>query len=290
MKKMIILFGVLIVVGWGFWRGNWRAESVSVTEELQNQGSAPAGAGGSGGMTVRITKDQVYTGNLLLVNQDYPVPKAIAGMKNVRLSSTKELSGRFVLADETVQLTDFIASQLETMFAAAEKDGVSHFRINSGYRNEKEQNRLFKQMGDEYALPAGYSEHNLGLSVDIGSTLMEMSKAPEGEWLQNNAWRYGFVLRYPKNKTEITGIRYEPWHFRYVGLPHSAIMQQKNLVLEEYLDELKEKQSVTVRVGSQRYGLFYYPVDQDKTVQVPAKGQYEVWGDNRQGVIITVTL
>lgn len=289
MKRMMLLLVVLLVVGWGIWRGDWRTDSVSVTE-VQTKETSMAASGVGGSMAVRITQDQVYKGNLLLVNKEYPVPKFGADLKNIRLSGAKELSSRFNLADNTVQLTELLAERLEVMFEAAEEEGVNHFRINSGYRSEKEQKQLYKQMGDEYAMPAGYSEHNTGLSVDIGSTLMEMSKAPEGEWLQRNAWQYGFVLRYPKNKTEVTGIRYEPWHFRYVGLPHSAIMQQKNLVLEEYLDELKEKRSMTVKVGSQRYGLFYYPVDGDITVQVPAKGQYEVSGDNREGVVITVVL
>lgn len=289
MKRIMFLLGILIVLAWGVYNGDWRGESGKVLE-VQTRQTPTAGAGASDRMSIHITKDQVYKGNLLLVNKEYAVPKQGADLKNIRLSGTKELSSRFNLADSSVQLTDLMAERLAVMFEAAEEDGVNHFRINSGYRSEKEQKQLFKQMGDQYAMPAGFSEHNTGLSVDIGSTLMEMSKAPEGEWLQKNSWQYGFILRYPKSKTEITGIRYEPWHFRYVGLPHSAIMQQKNLVLEEYLDELKEKRSMTVKVGNQRYELFYYPVSADTTVQVPAKGRYEVSGDNRGGIIVTVVL
>lgn len=289
MKRIIFLLGILIVLAWGVYHGDWRGESGKVLE-VQTRQTPTAEAGASDRMSIHITKDQVYKGNLLLVNKEYAVPKQGADLKNIRLSGTKELSSRFNLADNTVQLTELMAERLAVMFEAAEEDGVKHFRINSGYRSEKEQKQLFKQMGDQYAMPAGFSEHNTGLSVDIGSTLMEMSKAPEGEWLQKNSWQYGFILRYPKSKTEITGIRYEPWHFRYVGLPHSAIMQQKNLVLEEYLDELKEKRSMTVKVGNQRYELLYYPVSEDTTVQVPAKGRYEVSGDNRGGIIVTVVL
>ena len=289
MKRIIFLLGILIVLAWGVYHGDWQGESGKVLE-VQTRQTPTAEAVASDRMSIHITKDQVYKGNLLLVNKEYAVPKQGADLKNIRLSGTKELSSRFNLADSTVQLTEMMAERLAVMFEAAEEDGVNHFRVNSGYRSEKEQKQLFKQMGDQYAMPAGFSEHNTGLSVDIGSTLMEMSKAPEGEWLQKNSWQYGFILRYPKSKTEITGIRYEPWHFRYVGLPHSAIMQQKNLVLEEYLDELKEKRSMTVKVGNQRYELFYYLVSEDTTVQVPAKGRYEVSGDNHGGVIVTVVL
>lgn len=73
--------------------------------------------------------------------------------------------------------------------------------INSGYRDNKEQGQLYKDMGADYALPAGYSEHNLGLALDIGSTQPDMNQAPEGKWLTKNAWTYGFILLYPKEKT-----------------------------------------------------------------------------------------
>ena len=76
----------------------------------------------------------------------------------------------------------------------------------------------------------------------------EMNQAPEGKWLTKNAWTYGFILRYPKDKTAITGIQYEPWHFRYVGLPHSLIMQQKNLALEQYLEYLKEEKTISTTI------------------------------------------
>ncbi|MCV5111774.1 D-alanyl-D-alanine carboxypeptidase family protein, partial [Escherichia coli] len=80
------------------------------------------------------------------------------------------------------------------------------------------------------------------------STQKKMEKAPEGKWIEENVWKHGFVLRYPKNKSNITGIQYEPWHIRYVGLPHSAIMQKKNFTLEEYLEFLKEEKEISTEV------------------------------------------
>lgn len=287
MKKIMILLGIVIVLVWV--NVDWGGDTGKVLQVQAREEIPSAGTGIADGMSIRITKDQVYKGSLLLVNKEYPVPKTGDNMSNIKLIGMKELSNRFSLADSSVHLTEFMAQRLAAMFEAADEDGISHFRINSGYRSEKEQSQLFKQMGDQYAMPAGFSEHNLGLSVDIGSSLMEMNKAPEGDWLQKNAWQYGFILRYPKNKTDITGIRYEPWHFRYVGLPHSAIMKQKNMVLEEYLDDLQSKGAVHTTVDGQKYDIFYYPVSGNTTVQVPAKGRYDISGDNRGGVIITVT-
>ncbi|MNJ47535.1 D-alanyl-D-alanine carboxypeptidase [compost metagenome] len=172
------------------------------------------------------------------------------------------------------------------MVKDAAKQGVNHFIISSGYRDFEKQNQLYEEKGADYALPAGYSEHNLGLSLDIGSTEMEMSKAEEGKWLQNNAWKYGFILRYPSNKTELTGIRYEPWHFRYVGLPHSAMMYKNDWVLEEYLDYLKSEEHVAVEVERQKYNISYYPAS-EKSMHIQVGDEYDISGDNVAGIIVT---
>jgi D-alanyl-D-alanine carboxypeptidase len=97
-------------------------------------------------------------------------------------------------------------------------------------------------------------------------------------------------LRYPEDKTAVTGIKYEPWHFRYVGLPHSAIMQQKNMVLEEYLDFLKKQKSFTTTVDGEAYTISYYPVSHRTTIPKPAGRQYDISGDNMDGVIVTVKM
>jgi D-alanyl-D-alanine carboxypeptidase len=193
-----------------------------------------------------------------------------------------------VLLDHSIRLTPSLAQKFTTMIEAAQKDGVNRFAITSGYRDEKEQRELYEEMGPDYALPAGYSEHNLGLALDIGSTQGKMEVAAEGKWLKDNAWKYGFILRYPEDKTAITGIRNEPWHFRYVGLPHSAIMYEKNFVLEEYLDYLKEQKAITTTINNQVYKIFYYSISENTTIKVPSIGRYEISGNNMDGVIVTV--
>ena len=142
-------------------------------------------------------------------------------------------------------------------------------------------------MGSNYALPAGYSEHNLGLSLDIGSTQKKMEKAPEGKWIEENVWKHGFVLRYPKNKSNITGIQYEPWHIRYVGLPHSAIMQ-KEFHTRGIFRVLKEEKEISTEVEGKKYTVSYYKVSENMKVNVPANKQYEISGNNMDGVIVTV--
>jgi D-alanyl-D-alanine carboxypeptidase len=238
--------------------------------------------------TIKLAKDQVYKGNLLLVNKEYPVREEGIKSDIVVLYQNKDLMEGYGLLDTKIQLSKSVAQAFQKMIQAAAKDKVNHFLISSGYRDAIEQSKLYLEMGDAYALPAGHSEHNLGLSLDIGSSEKEMSQAAEGKWLQKNAWKHGFILRYPKDKTSITGIQYEPWHFRYVGLPHSAIMQEKNLTLEEYLDLLKEQQSTTVSVNGEKYEITYYTVSKNTTAQVPANRRYEISGNNTDGIIVTV--
>ncbi|ULL16924.1 VanY-A/VanY-F/VanY-M family D-Ala-D-Ala carboxypeptidase [Paenibacillus sp. H1-7] len=285
MKKWLFLFAVLLVAGGIVFEQNEqlmqgypaREKDQEAVSQLKQQ-------------TITITKDQVYQGDLLLVNKEYPVHKEGIKSDVIKLSQHKQLIRGYGLLDNRIQLSESVAQRFIEMVGAAQKDKVSHFSITSGYRGLEEQSQLYQEMGSDYALPAGYSEHNLGLSLDIGSTQMEMNQAPEGKWLNKNAWKYGFILRYPKDKAAITGIQYEPWHYRYIGLPHSAIMQEKRFVLEQYLDYLKKEKSIAFTVDGTKYQVAYYPVSQNTAIKVPANRQYEISGNNMDGIIVTVRL
>lgn len=239
-------------------------------------------------LAIKVTKDQIYKGNLVLINQEYPVHQAGMQTDVLNLTQHKELIQGFGLLDNTIRLSQSVVQSFATMVSAAEQDGVRHFMINSGYRDNKEQSQLYKEMGANYALPAGHSEHNLGLALDIGSTQGDMNHTPEGDWLERNAAAYGFILRYPKDKTAITGIQYEPWHFRYVGIPHSVIMQQKNLSLEQYLEYLKEQKNISTQIKGKIYEISYYTISQNTTIHVPSDRSYHLSGNNMDGIIVTV--
>ncbi|ASZ68578.1 M15 family metallopeptidase [Bacillus cereus] len=235
-----------------------------------------------------ITKEQIYKGDLLLVNRDYPVKKDSIRSDIINVNHNSELVRGYVIFDRNLRLSKDVVKKFLNVVDAAGKESVNHFLISSGYRDFQEQKQLYEKMGSDYALPAGYSEHNLGLSLDIGSTQKKMEKAPEGKWIEENVWKHGFVLRYPKNKSNITGIQYEPWHIRYVGLPHSAIMQKKNFTLEEYLEFLKEEKEISTEVEGKKYTVSYYKISENMKVNVPANKQYEISGNNMDGVIVTV--
>ncbi len=112
--------------------------------------------------------------------------------------------------------------------------------MQKGYSYEE---ALQKTM--EYTMPAGFSEHETGLALDIlcsTNTLMDDSQAmePGNKWLQEHCQEYGFILRYPADKEEVTGIRYEPWHFRYVGKEAARLLTENGWTLEEYYQVLDE--------------------------------------------------
>lgn len=145
---------------------------------------------------------------------------------------------------------------LQAMMDAARAEGLSPI-ICSSYRTQEKQQALFdaqvnknlaqgysreeaeRKAGEWVAVP-GTSEHQTGLAVDIVSLNYQLldenqEKTPEQKWLMENCWKYGFILRYPTDKSELTGIGYEPWHYRYVGKETAKEIMEKGLCLEEYL-------------------------------------------------------
>lgn len=97
----------------------------------------------------------------------------------------------------------------------------------------------YGQKAEKYVAIPDTSEQQLGLSVDINADTDKCSSEKVYQWLDENAYKYGFVKRYPEDKTDITGISNEPWHYRYVGTTVAKIMKEENLCLEEYLEKYK---------------------------------------------------
>nr|WP_154985924.1 M15 family metallopeptidase [Paenibacillus xylanexedens] len=238
--------------------------------------------------TTQDMKQQIHKGNLVLVNSKHPIHPEGIRSDVVYVTDEEDLLQGYGIMDQTLMLSREVTAKFQKMVEAAGKEGVRYFLMSSGYRDFEKQDELYRQKGSDYALPAGYSEHNLGLSLDVGSSLASMSEAPEGAWLEKNAWKYGFILRYPKDKVKVTGIQYEPWHFRYVGMPHSAVMYKNRMVLEEYLEMLREKKDVSVDLDGVTYDIHYYQVSKGAKIYLPENDAYDISGDNMQGVIVTV--
>jgi D-alanyl-D-alanine carboxypeptidase len=285
MRKWVFAFILVILLSYGISQLN--VKSVGEDKVHIENGSLQT----KDSQMITVSKEQMYQGDLLLVNNDYALHPEGIRSDIVSLSKRQDLIQGYGVLDPSIQLSQSVAKSFGEMVEGAKKDGVEHFLISSGYRDADKQDQLYRDMGHDYALPAYHSEHNLGVSLDIGSTTAKMEEAEEGKWLKKHAWEYGFILRYPKGKEDITGIQYEPWHFRYVGQPHSAIMYKQDLTLEQYLDKLKETKGISITVDDQKYIVTYYPMVGDSaTVQVPNGGQYDISGNNYDGVIVTVSV
>ena len=149
---------------------------------------------------------------------------------------------------------------MEDMFAS----GIDDIYVTSAYRNHNYQTMLFEmyienemqngytyeqavERANKYSARPEHSEHRTGLCVDFTTRGIYgvVDDAFEGteafEWLIQNSWKYGFVLRYPEDKTDITGYQYESWHYRFVGLEKASIMYQTGLCYEEYLATFENK-------------------------------------------------
>ena len=187
----------------------------------------------------------------------------------------------YMSAGENVMMDRNAAIAMGRMVQAAAKEGVTGFYGQSGYRSYSLQYTLYQNKISQYrnwgysyqnavalagqeVAPPGASEHQTGMALDIstyetGYTLEEdFGSTKVGKWLAANCWKYGFILRYPQNKTNITGYIYEPWHFRYVGAPHAEYMHKNGLTLEEYYDLVKRSNPLEFRTANgYTYNVYY---------------------------------
>lgn len=142
----------------------------------------------------------------------------------------------------TMDITAY--QQFEKLYAAALAAGFQLY-VTSGYRSYEEQESVFQSWVEQvgtadapnYAAKPGFSEHQTGYALDVfvpGSTTADFATTPAAKWLADHAPEFGFILRYPEDKVDLTGYSYEAWHLRYVGLEHAAAITEQDLSLEEY--------------------------------------------------------
>jgi LAS superfamily LD-carboxypeptidase LdcB len=197
-------------------------------------GGMPLGAGATigsaGGSNSNADLDMT-----VLVNAWNPLPK------DYRPAVITDLMEIVAVSDISVRAAGEVVQPLTDMLNSAEDAGHAGLFVTSGYRNYDEQQRIYKESADKsYVQPPGCSEHQTGLAVDImkmGVNMESFGDDPASDWLYENSWRYGFIVRYPRDKSDITGISYEPWHFRYVGKEVAKLCYEKNICLEEYAED-----------------------------------------------------
>ena len=169
--------------------------------------------------------EPTYIDGILIANKTYALPKSYAPRENPEATS-----------------------QMWAMFAAAKTEGLN-LRLQSGYRSYVDQSIIYngyvardgQAAADRYSARPGHSEHQTGLAFDLSTYYFEglteeFGNVPEGKWLAENCHKWGFIIRYPKEKEHITGYMYEPWHIRYLGVEKATAVYESGLCLEEYLN------------------------------------------------------
>ena len=185
---------------------------------------------------------------LLLVNAQNPLPEHYtAALRLKRLANGLQVDER-IYDDLNAMLTDCWKAGLHPVVCSAYRPHATQVRLHNnkiarlrwaGYSYEA----AVKEAGRWVAVP-GTSEHETGMALDIVSYSYQLldekqENTVEQKWFMEHCWEYGFILRYPKDKTEVTGIGYEPWHYRYVGRETAARIKESGLCLEEYIASLQ---------------------------------------------------
>ena len=252
------------------------------------------------------TKDK-FTGDLILVNNDYQYFST--GEEDlISISEKNDEEGRtsFAAFDYSYLILNSVyepmAKMIDDFYDIYNNDTLI---IYGSYRTNSFQQELYDQFtateDDEDApivAKPGYSEHETGYAFDFSESVnYDYQGDGDFRWINENCYKYGFIVRYPKNKEDITEFRYEPWHFRYVGIPHAAYMMKNDLCLEEYIDLLRSSHSyesehleITDDSGEE-YEVYFYPSDdanETTDVPVPTGYKYDISGNNVDGFIITV--
>lgn len=207
---------------------------------------------------------QAYDGPIgsaqMLINKENLLEESYAGGDLVNVGDDMRAIG-------TVRLCRSVEEALVRMDAAMKQAGVDGLFASSGYRSYSTQSTLYQRkisyyrglgygtedaaaLAGQVVAPPGSSEHQSGMAIDVsaasGSLTEAFADTPQGQWLVEHCWEYGFILRYPEERTQDTGYIYEPWHFRYVGQPHAEYIHKQDLILEDYIHLLEERGSLPI--------------------------------------------
>ena len=189
-------------------------------------------------------KSDISKNELMLTNKFYSLDNTYNSDNMVKVSKQYSYG-------ENQMVTQSTFDAFLSMFNDAKKENLTLI-INSSFRSYEDQEEIYKFYKDtrgekeanKIAAKAGFSEHQTGMAIDIqtfGSTAKTFEEFDEFKWLQDNAHKYGFILRYPKDKEYLTGYEYESWHYRYVGIEAATYIYENNITFDEYYAYFVEK-------------------------------------------------
>lgn len=244
--------------------------------------------------TIYLDPSSIHTGSLILVNQDHGYQEDPAAA----MVPVTEEHPEILLHRSAAVLLNQLMEEL---------NGWDSMVPVSGWRSLAEQQKIWDSSLEEnglkftqtYVAYPGHSEHQTGLAIDLGLKQEHIDFIrPDFPYkgicqrFREMAATYGFVERYPQAKASVTKIGHEPWHFRYVGVPHAQIMVQRGLVLEEYINETRQfrhgEHPLLVQSEKQELEVSFVPAEQGQTaLSVDDTAAYVISGNNVDGWIVT---
>lgn len=182
------------------------------------------------GNTIKNYYGVTYVDDVIIVNKTYSLPSNF-------------VPNNLVTINGYIKVVDYVKDAYNVLKSDSSVLGLNIY-ASSGYRSYGDQKYIYDNYvrmdgmvkADTYSARAGYSEHQTGLAIDLNTVDMSFDGTGESNWLKDNCWKYGFIIRYPKDKENITGYMYEPWHIRYVGKELARVLYNNGnwLSLEEY--------------------------------------------------------
>lgn len=247
--------------------------------------------------TLRFERTDISKGNLILINPSHPLK---GDRQKNRLIPVRPDAAHILLERQTAKMLSKVTAL----------GGCEHKIVPvSGYRTMREQQAIYadslREHGEDFtqkyvAIP-GCSEHQTGLAIDLAENKGIINFiCPDFPYtgiyghFRELLIQYGFIERYPVGSEQITHIAHEPWHFRYVGYPHSVLMTEKGLTLEEYTEYIKQfpyhGEHLRVEHNGRKFTIFYVhlPYEKPGWVEIPDIIPYQLSGNNEDGMIVTL--
>ncbi|MFR0880603.1 MAG: D-alanyl-D-alanine carboxypeptidase family protein [Oscillospiraceae bacterium] len=247
--------------------------------------------------------EKINAGSLIVVNDTFEYKGNEDDLVSFYDVREEKNSDFYTVFDKDVKIRKEVADPLDSMLKAFhDETGHSDIQVDSGYRSVQSQQELYDASDDKSNVAApGYSDYHTGYSIDLNvvddeGNSLDFDGTGDYQWFEKNCYKYGFIVRFPEGKSEQTGLDYRPWHFRYVGFPHAYYMQQNNLCLEEYVQQIQTYKYDGEHLkfddfDGKQYEIYYYPQDENSSstmLAVPSEKEYTVSGNNVDGYIVTV--